>query len=124
MDTNNCECDESNYLFLPPSEARFICICFYKIASKIALTLCQLFHFIQGTLDTAFVKQWQMTLFIFNVIGLLLSLLMYGPILWYSVDLEHPDWSLAMIVCTLVSAIVMAGLTKRYLNEYVHVDKI
>ena len=65
----------------------------------------------------SFIRQWQITLMIFNAVALCLSVLLI------MLDSEHLDWSLPMMG-TLSMMTVVAYLLKRYVEEFVNLDKI
>ena len=75
--------------------------------------------FFAGTLDIPFIRQWQKTLFIFN--GILLTV----HAIWFLLNLVQEGQDLTdHIIGSASMALIMAGLVKIYLKQYVDLDKI
>ena len=75
--------------------------------------------FFAGTLDIPFICQWQKTLFIFN--GILLTV----NAIWFLLNLVQEGQDLTGHIIGIASmALIMAGLVKIYLKQYVDLDKI
>ena len=98
--------------------------CFYKghltvPAGATVLTRLNLFSDIPGTLDISFIRQWQTTLFICN--GILLPV----NATWLLLNLseEDQDWT-QTIIYSISMALIVVGLIKTYIKEFVNLDKI
>ena len=80
----------------------------------------QFFFFFPGTLDRDFIRQWQRTLLIFNGILVILNAV------WVCLDFaeEDQDLTLTIVTCVTAMALIVAGLIKTYLKEFVNLDKI
>ena len=78
------------------------------------------FFFFPGTLDRDFIRQWQRTLLIFNGILVILNAV------WVCLDFaeEDQDLTLTIVTCVTAMALIVAGLIKTYLKEFVNLDKI
>ena len=75
-----------------------------------------------GSLDILFVHQWQRTLIIFNAIILTTHVsVMYMRLL--AQNNQDGDWLLP-IVFPISFALIMAGIIKTYVNQFVTLSKI
>ena len=78
-----------------------------------------MFSYFSGTLDKDFIRQWQRTLLIFN------GILVIVNAVWVGLDLAEEDQDLTLtIINSTAMALIVAGLIKTYLKEFVNLDKI
>ena len=77
------------------------------------------FSYPTGILDIPFIRQWQITLIIFNAIAICLNVLM----IMVESARENLDWTLPLIG-TLSMAIIVNNLFQRYVGEFVDLSKI
>ena len=89
------------------------------IISYVVHGIFKSFSYFPGTLDKDFIRQWQRTLLIFN------GILVIVNAIWCLLDLseEDQDWTQA-IVNSISMALIVAGLIKTYIKEFVKLDKI
>ena len=77
------------------------------------------FSYFPGTLDKDFIRQWQRTLLIFN------GILVIVNAVWICLDLAEEDQDLTLaIINSTAMALIVAGLIKTYLKEFVNLDKM
>ena len=95
-------------------------ICHALFASLVTWNVECVFSF-PGTLDIPFILQWQRTLAIFNGIIYIVSV----NTIWFLLDLAQEDQDLTETIIGSVSmALIVAGLVKTYIKEFVNLDKV
>ena len=81
--------------------------------------ILNVFSYFPGTLDIPFIRQWQKTLFIFN--GILLTV----NAIWFLLNLAQDGQDLTdHIIGSASMALIVAGLVKTYMTQFVNLDKI
>ena len=77
------------------------------------------FSYFPGSLDIALIRQCQRTLLIFNGILLIVNAI------WFLFDLAQEDQDLTLTIIGSTSmALIVVGLIKTYIKEFVNLDKM
>ena len=77
------------------------------------------FSYFPGSLDIALIRQCQRTLLIFNGILLIVNAI------WFLLDLAQEDQDLTLTIIGSTSmALIVVGLIKTYIKEFVNLDKM